>query len=175
MLKLYVKLEEFFDSASEQFGERGIDVELEHSLAALAKWESFWERPFLGKEPFTDEQTTSYVKMMVLDGELSPEVFAKLFAQHGETINAYIQAKMTATTIREPAKKGGAQEIITAELIYHWMISMQIPMECQYWHLNRLLMLIRVISVKNSPKKKMTMKDRRLLNEQNRAKLGTRG
>lgn len=175
MLEIDVKTEESFDETTDRFVTKRFRVSLEHSLVSMSKWESIWEVPFLGKEEKTSEQTISYIKMMILGDEPPPEVFKELLESHSQAITDYIAANMTATKIPETNTAGGSREVVTSELIYYWMFSMRIPMECEYWHLNRLITLIRVFNVKNSPKKKMTLQERRALNQQRRARYNTRG
>lgn len=153
-------------------------LKLEHSLVSLSKWESKFEKPFLSTK-MNEDETLWYIKFMALTPEVPPEVFEALSPQDATAINDYINAKMTATWFSEESNRKKNREIVTAELIYYWMISLNIPVEFQYWHLARLITLIRVISEKNQPAKKMSPREmamkRAELNEQRRAQLGTRG
>lgn len=175
MLEIDVSLEESYDETTEKFVSNGFRVTLEHSLVSMSKWESFWEKPFLGKETKSSEETISYVRMMIVGSEPPPEILRKLIETHLDKITSYIQAKMTATVVSETKNSPGYAETITSELIYYWMISMNIPVEFQYWHLNRLITLIRVINAKNAPKRKMSVQERRSLNRKRLAQYNTRG
>ena len=176
MLEINVVTGESYDETDSKFKtDQTYRVELEHSLVSVSKWESLWEIPFLGKDDKTSEQTVSYVRMMIRGDDPPPEVFQKLLTSHLPEIKTYIEAKMTATTVAEAPGSSGRPEIITSELIYFWMISMKIPVQFQDWHLNRLITLIRVITLKNAPKKKMSMADRKALNRQRLAQHNTRG
>ena len=182
MLELRIAAEEFYNDETEEFISTKEEILLlEHSLVSLSKWESKWEIPFLDKGSRTDEQTVDYIRCMNLAPVSSEEVFAKLNGTHFAQISSYIDAKMTATTVRSLEDKPGTPEVITAELIYYWMISLQVPMECQYWHLNRLLTMIKVVNFKNSPKSKSRtgradmLAHRRALNEQRRAAANSKG
>jgi len=179
VLRVTIAVSESFDEEKNEFITEGVDLDLEHSLLSLSKWESKWELPFLGRETKTDEQVLDYIQAMIVGPEPPPQVLHLLSAKNIEDINTYINAKMSATWFNDPKGPTRSRETITSELIYYWMISLGIPFECQTWHLNRLLTLIRVCNIKNAPKKKMTKteqaQNQRALNEARRAQLGTKG
>lgn len=182
MLKFTIPKSESYDSKTKEFvyGEE-VTLELEHSLVALSKWEAIWEKPFLGDETKSTEETMSYIYCMTLTPDISPEIFQRLTNDHLKQINNYIDAKMSATWFNERATQGKprSRETITSELIYYWMIAHTIPFECQYWHLNRLFTLIKVCNTKNAPEKKMSKNEmlaqRNRLNAQRKADLKTSG
>lgn len=180
MLKITVPAAEFWDEVHEEFIYKKEQVlQLEHSLVSLSKWESKWTKAFLGKQEKTDEEIIDYVRCMTLTQNIDPEVYTRLSADNYARINAYIEAPMTATYFSEDKQTKGNREVVTSELIYYWMISYNIPVEFQKWHLNRLLTLIRVCSVKNNPPKKKSKRDlmRRnaALNAARRHRLNSRG
>lgn len=176
MLEIDVATEESFDEENNKFVvSKSFRVKLEHSLVSASKWESLWKEPFLGTKPKTSQQTISYVKFMILNEELPPGVFQKLIHEHSAKIEAYISDEMTATKLYTDPNASSSREIITTELIYYWMISLKIPVEFQYWHLNRLITLIRTVNVKNTPKRKMSAAERKALNKSRLAKHNTRG
>lgn len=161
MLSIEVPAGELWDEKNEVFVDfPGQKLQLEHSLVSLQKWESKWHRPFLSKEPKTNEQTIDYIRCMTLTQNPRPETYRFLTASNLEKINKYIDDPMTATTFADnDGKSKGKSEVVTAELIYYWMIANNIPFECKKWHLNSLLTLIRVCSIKNAPDKKMKKRD----------------
>lgn len=180
MLTISVPLTETFNDETQMFevGE-SFDLELEHSLASVSKWEQFFEKPFLGEQDKTPEETLVYISMMILTPDTPPEILARLSKENIDAIDKYINAKMTATWFRESSNKKTSKEVITAEIVYHWMIVNNVWLEAQYWHLNKLLTLLRVCSEKNAPPKKMSKRDqiaeRQRLNAERMAKYGTRG
>ena len=131
------------------------------------------------KGTFTNEEILDYIRCMTITQRVDPEVYFNLSETNLQTVIDYINAPMTATTFREDNANKKSSEIITAELIYHWMIETQVPFECQKWHLNRLLTLIRVRNVKLQPPKKMgrneLMRRNAALNAARKQQLGTRG
>jgi hypothetical protein len=182
LLQLWVGQDEFLDSETNRFIKTGGTLlMLEHSLASLSKWEETWEVPFISTNR-TTEQTIDYIRCMVLNPDVDDTVLSRLRDPDIVAINEYIGRKMTATTIAESNTKDSNKRVITAELLYHWMIGNSIPMECQYWHLNKLLMLIRVISEENTPpdkRKKMSraeiMERNRRLNAERRQQMNSKG
>ena len=188
MLEIFIPESEMWDEKKQEFLPiKGITLQLEHSLVSLSKWESKWCIPYLGKkgvkEERTDEQVIDYIRFMTITQNVKPETYFKLTNLNALTIKDYINAPMTATWFNEKGLVGASSksnETVTAEVIYYWMIAQNIPMECQKWHLNRLLTLIRVCSIKNNPPKRKvsttdTMAQRRALNESRRAQLNSKG
>lgn len=161
MLQITVPLvPESYDSINNEFIDaKTVTIQLEHSLVSLSKWESKWCKPFLSKKEKTDEEIIDYIKCMTITQKVNPEVYDKLTVENVTDINNYIYAPMTATTFRDDKSGKINNEIVTSELVYYWMVALNIPFECQKWHLNRLLTLIRVCNVKNQPPKKMSKRD----------------
>lgn len=160
MLEIVIPGAEQWDEVKQEFiSTKEQTLKLEHSLVSLSKWESKWCQPFLSKKEKTVEQTIDYIKCMTLTQNVDPNVYNLLTKDNILKINEYISAPMTATTFHQENKGGGNGELITSELIYYWMVSLNIPFECQKWHLNRLFTLIKVCSIKNQPPKKMSKKD----------------
>lgn len=179
MLEIDIITGESYDDATNEFIYNTVTLQMEHSLVSLSKWESQFEKPFLSLTEKTPEETLWYIQAMTTTPNVPPEIFSQLSEKNIERINEYLNGKYTATWFSEHERTGASREIVTAEVIYYWMTALQIPIECQHWHLNRLFTLIRVANQKNQPKKKMAPSDARArqreLNAQRKAQYGTSG
>lgn len=180
MLEITIPKGELWDESKQEFIQtKEQTLRLEHSLVSLSKWESKWKKAFLGKDEKTFEETIDYIKCMTVTQNVDPNVYMFLTNDNIKKINEYIDDPMTATTFSNNKQQGGNREILTSELIYYYMIALNIPFECQRWHLNRLITLIRVCSIKNQPSKKMSkgeiMKLNTSLNAERRKQLNTKG
>lgn len=181
MLTITVPItQEGWDDAKQEFVEpTSVTLQLEHSLISLSKWESKWKKPFYSKKEMSEEETLDYIKCMTLTENIQPEVYDHLTRENVKAIMDYIGDPMTATTFGKNDNGPSNKETITSELIYYWMISSNIPFECQEWHLNRLITLIRVCSIKNTPPKKRSKRDimsrNAALNASRRNQLNTKG
>lgn len=181
MLKITIPENEFFDEKNQVFVTiKGQTLQLEHSLVSISKWESKWHKPFLSNsKERTNEEIIDYIKCMTLTQNVDPLIYNYLPKEAVDKITNYIQDPMTATWFPADNTKKHSREIVTSEIIYHWMISLNIPFECQKWHINRLLTLIEVCNVKNQPKKKMSKRDvynqNRALNAARKQRLNTKG
>lgn len=180
MLRITIPAQENWDSEREEFiSTKEQTLELEHSLKSISKWESKWKKSFLSNTEMTPEQNIDYIRCMTIGKVQDENVYYALNASQLKEIQQYINDPMTATTFskRQPGPRN--REIVTSELIYYWMISLQIPFECQNWHLNRLLTLIEVCNVKQTPNKKMGFAEmasqRRALNASRRKAYNSRG
>ena len=184
MLLLQIPDQELWDPIREKFiTVKGCDIELEHSLASISKWESKWHIPFHDdRKEKTLEQNIDYVRCMCLTKGVDPNVFNYLTQENTKQISDYIGDSSTATWFSDSAnKRGGKREIITAEIIYYWMTAYNIPESYQFWHINKLMTLLRVCAEKNNPDKNKKIPkanmaaQRRALNAARRKQFHTRG
>lgn len=154
-------------------------LKLEHSLISLSKWESKWHKSFLHTKNKTDEEVLDYIRCMTLNPNVESDVYNHLSLENLRDINNYINDPMTATILPEDKSAKRNREIVTSELIYYWMIAYNIPVEFQKWHIERLMTLIRVCSIKNEPPKKRSkseiMRRNAALNEARRKQLNSKG
>ena len=179
MIQLVIPNNEYYDEDKNEFIVlKGGTIQVEHSLVSVSKWESKWKKPFLTKDRKTIEETIDYVKCMTITQNVKDELYNNLTNDNIETISKYIADPMSATRFYNE-KKSTSKEIITSEIIYYSMITYNIPIECQKWHLNRLLTLIKVFGTKNDKPKKMSrseiMNRNRELNNQRKQQLNSNG
>lgn len=184
MLEIIIQKGEFFDEKTQEFIMMNKDtkLQLEHSLISLKKWESKWHKPYLKDEDKTIEEIIDYVRCMTINHIEDQSVYNCLSSDNIKQITDYIRNPMTATWFSKDKSTGTpkfSEAVITNEIIYYWMISLNIPVEFQKWHLNQLLTLIKVVNIKNSPKKKMSREEeatqRKALNAARRAKYNSKG
>ena len=174
--------QEFFNSATNEFYTiKSTTLNIEHSLVSISKWESKWHVAFLDdKVEKTNEMLIDYIKCMTITQNVDPLIYEHLPADVISEINDYISDPMTATIFSDLNRSNGNRgEFVTSELVYYWMIAQNIPLECEKWHFNRLMTLIRICSEKNTPSKKMNKRDilnrNRALNEARKKASGSRG
>ena len=180
MLKLTIPGWEDYDPVKSEFiQKRATTIMLEHSLVSISKWEAKYHKAFLHDKEITDEQMLYYIQCMTVTPNVPEEVYLHMTTENMEEIRDYISDPMTATTFSGRQNKKPSREIITSEVLYYDMIAFGVPFECKKWHLNRLITLLHVCEIKNSPKKKMSKKDAasqyRSLNAARRAKHNSKG
>ena len=180
MLKIIIPADEQWDEAKQEFiyTQKEQTLLLEHSLVSISKWESKWHKAFLPKNDKTFEETIDYIRCMTISPNVDQNVYNRLTMKNIKDINEYINDPMTAVYFPKE-NKSGVRDTVTSELIYYDMIALNIPFECQKWHLNRLLALIKVCELKSRSQKKMSRGDilsrNAALNAARRKKLGTKG
>lgn len=184
-LTIHIPSREIYnEETNEFFNVVGTTLKLEHSLVSISKWEAKWKKPFINQENKTREETIDYIKCMTLTQNVDDMVYNFLTNENLKQINDYISDPMTATWFSEETKRGirGRNRIVTSELIYYWMIALQIPVEFQKWHLNRLITLIQVCNEeqkqatngKKIPKREILSRNH-AINEARKAALHTKG
>ena len=179
MLTITIPSYELFNDVTQEFiSENERVIQLEHSLLSISEWESRWNKPFLSNMEKTSNEILDYVRCMTLTEGVPETAYLYIDNEQYKLINDYIAAPMTATTISEPPGKV-SREIMTSELLYYYMIAANIPFECERWHLNRLLTLIRICSIKSQPEKKRpineVMKSNAALNAARKKQFNTKG
>ena len=158
MLEITIPEREYYNESTEEFEcVEAITLKLEHSLISISKWESRWKVSFLSKSEKTREELIDYIRCMSINQHIPNTAYNALSTDILTEISNYIGSSETATTFSTNDGKKN-REIITSELIYYYMIALQIPFECQKWHLNRLLTLIRICNIKNAPSNKKMSK-----------------
>lgn len=186
MLTITIEGRELYDEENNEFiNIKKQSINLEHSLVSISKWESKWHKPFLDDRfPKTKEETIDYIRCMTITQNVDPRLYYSISEENIKKIQDYIEDSMTATWFSDKSKKRPSRKIITSEVIYYWMVELEIPFECQKWHLNRLLTLIKVCNEENkaaskndknrNPSRAM-MSERAAINAARKKRLNTRG
>ena len=185
MLNIIIPSTEIWDGEQKVFlYTKEFSINLEHSLVSISKWEAKWHKPFISDSQKTQEETIDYIKCMTITQNIPEEAYKYLTKENIDKVHDYIKDGRSATWFTERPNPNAQvvkkKEVITSELIYYWMIALEIPFECQKWHLNRLLTLIRVCNIKNNNKpkkmgKKETLRNNAKINAARRAQLNTSG
>ena len=183
--RIHIEKQELWDDVKEEFVYiNSQDLVIEHSLYSIRLWEEKYHKPFMVEGNKSDLEVLDYIRMMTLN-PVDESIYSKLTKTTIEEINEYMKNPMTATTFSKEEEKEFSKKMngfVTAELVYYWMTAENIPFECEHWHINKLLTLIKVCSIKNKPDdkkdKKLTQADlaaRRAEMEARRAKYHTNG
>ena len=181
MLPITVKIpEQWYEETNEFIEESEHVLRLEHSLVSLSKWEAKWHKHYINNKDLSTEEMLDYIRFMNITQNVSSNIFNFLSTENLKEINEYITNPMTATTFSKDSQGGRpSRDIITSEVLYAQMVELGIPFECEKWHLNRLITLIRVCAIRQQPPKKMSKEDimnrNRALNASRRQRLHTKG
>lgn len=178
-ISIYVQGTELWDSNSQMFcSSKPQTLILEHSLISISKWESKYHKMFLETKDKTGVELLDYIKCMTINGNVPDMTYYALSEKNLRDILDYMDDSMTASSVFDPPRKSRS-EPVSSELIYYWMIQYGIPFECEKWHINRLLMLIKICTRKNASMTKAdkaAMDQRRAaINAQRKAKMKSRG
>lgn len=181
--EIHIPSVEFYSETTYEFVEiKAQTLVLEHSLLSISKWESKWKKPFplLNNKALTTNEFLDYIRCMTINKNVNPNIYLYLPEQAVKKIVSYLDDVPTATTFTEhgpkPVSRGRS---VTSELIYSWMFSYHIPIDCEKWNINRLTTLIKICNIENSPPKKMSKKNiykqNAALNAQRRKAMGSKG
>ncbi len=182
MLQITIPSAELWDEHNNIFVHtKAQTIRMEHSLVSVSKWETKWHKPFLSDEKKTREEMLDYYRCMTITQNVDPDFYNFIPYDKVNEIDAYIEDSASATVFydHDGNKMPHRKERITSEKIYSWMVTLNIPFECQTWHLNRLMNLIRYCQAANqSPKKrsqKEIIQDYAKINAANRKRFNTAG
>lgn len=164
--------------ATDQF--ESLELDLEHSLISLSKWESKYEKPFFSSNGLAPEELMDYISMMIVGDRPPKNLRHRITSDQIMLISDYISSKQTATWFREEQNSKKTSEAVTSELIYYWLVQFNIDFyPTETWHINRLMTLVKICGIKQTPPKKMSKSEQaehmRRLNAQRREQLGTKG
>lgn len=161
-------------------GEHEVVLEFEHSLLSLSKWESKHKKPFLASTAKKHEEMIDYFGDMLVTPGVSPTLVYRLPPEQLDALTDYINESRTASSVPKDNDSKGVVEIVTSELIYYWLVALEIPFHpVETWHLTRTMMLIQITNFKKQPPKKRNprelLNDWASLNQRNKERFGTTG
>lgn len=184
-ITIKIKKQELYDETNEKFIELQSDYDLilEHSLISISKWESKWHKLYFDdKEKKSREEVLDYVRCMNTKYDAPDYVYNALTTEDFEAIAKYIDDPSTATKLPKMPEKNNSMrhEKLSSELLYYYMFKLNIPKECEKWHINRLLVLIEIFGIKDgNDSKKLSRAEliarNRSINAKNRARFNTKG
>lgn len=183
-LRITIPEGEPYDEVSGRFIKvKETTIHIEHSLKAIRKWESRWTKPFFDQDALSGNRLMDYIRCMTIEEGIPADTYYGLSKDNLRCIEKYMGHPMTATWFSGAPKKGkGGKKTgqkLTAELVYSYMVQLGIPFECENWHINQLMTLIRVCSEGQTPASKMKMRDiysqNAALNAARRARLHSKG
>lgn len=156
MLEIEIQPREVYDEESQMFFKtaKPVVLKLEHSLISISKWEQKWHKPYINNPDKTRDELIDYIRCMTLNPIDNDDVYMIIDDDKIRQISEYINDPATATTVSAAKQEGlhvgkRPQQIITNEIVYQWMVALEIPFDpCEKWHLNRLLTFITVCSEK---------------------------
>ena len=97
MFQLKIPEIEYYDEQKLMFVTyQSLDLNLEHSLVSLSKWESFYEKPFITTTDKTPAEFLAYANMMIVDelqGDTRPIKFLR--DEDVVALSNYIQSNQT--------------------------------------------------------------------------------
>lgn len=135
----------------------GFTLKIEHSLDSISKWESKYKKPYLEQKEFTYDEFVYYIDCMILNRSEIPEDWVSMLTvDSAKEIQEYIEDYPSATIIKHGKDKNDAgKRFITSELIYAYMAMSRVPFSADKWNIRRLLNLLEIIAIEQTPKKKV--------------------
>lgn len=185
MITIHIPQSEIWDDGNNEFiyiEEQTIDME--HSLVSITKWEAKHHKVFLEENKKTPEEMMDYVRCMCINPLKNERDILGISKKDIEKITNYIEDPMIPFKLKSKddgntygRKKN--KDPMCGIMIYYYMVSCQIPFECQHWHINQLLALIQIYSMKENPgnplKGSKLANRNTTLNAMRKARLGSKG
>lgn len=161
MLNITIPAQQLWDSVKEEFiYTKETKLQLEHSLVSITKWEEKHHKTFLKDDPpKTRDETIDYIRCMTITQNINPDAYNYLTPDNMRSIEEYIKDPMTSLVFPKENRVSSNRDVLSHETLYYYMFKLGIPMECQKWHINALIALIKVFDIKDAPKKKSSTSD----------------